>query len=175
MKKSPIIVTFLLVALAIPTFALAQPGQGPGPKDRPGYGWHHPGVAPEKAEAYGKIMDEHYAKAYPLGQEMRMKRMELEYMSRLERTEPKDITKLLNDMRGLEQQMDKMREATAERLQKEIGLDARDARLGMHFGHRGAGFGPGGCPGWDRDGGKYGCGGDWDGPRGDGPRHHRGR
>lgn len=163
-RKTPVIVTFLLLALAVPTFAFAGPGyhRGDGPRD--GRGYDRPALAPEKQEAFRKIMDDHYAKAAPLRKEMGEKRAELEYLSRLDKTEPATVKGLLSEISALGDKLDKLHEDTAKRVEKEIGIEARG--YGMH---RGGGYGDcgwrAGYDGGPRGGYGYGHGG----------RHHGGR
>ncbi|MDL2307572.1 periplasmic heavy metal sensor [Desulfovibrio sp. OttesenSCG-928-C06] len=154
-KKTPIIVTALLLSLAVPTIAFAGPyghrGYGPGS----GAGYERPALAPEKQEACRKIMDSHWDKAAPLRKELSQKRDELEYLSRLPQTEPKTVTGLLGDIQVICDKLDKLNEETAKRIEKEVGIDARGFGMGRHAG--------------------YGWHGNYDGPRHMGGRHHMGR
>ena len=139
-KNTPVIATFLLLALAVPTFAFAGPGGHRGGGYRHGYdgrgGYDRPALAPEKQEAVRKIMDDHRTKAEPLHREMSQKRAELEYLSRLDKTEPSTVTGLLNDIKGIGDKLAKLRDDTAQRMAQELGADYRGFGMGRGgYGH----------------------------------------
>ena len=85
-KNTPVIATFLLLALAVPTFAFAGPGGHRGGGYGHGYdgrgGHARPALAPEKTEAGRKIMDDIRTKAEPLHRGISQRRAQLEYLSR---------------------------------------------------------------------------------------------
>ena len=65
----------------------------------------------------------------------------------------------MNDIKGIGDKLDKLRDDTAKRMEKELGADYR----GFGMGRGGYGYGDCGF-----------CGG-YDGPRHGGGRHHMGR
>lgn len=142
------------------------PGYGPGPGygyHHPGYGpgWQHPAIAPEKQAAFEKIITEHRAKMQPLRNDMWAKQSELEYLSRADNAEAKDISKMVGELKTMREKAQAMRNDTAGKLSKELGISAEHAQALIGRG------GPCGAGNW----GTGPCG-YADGPRGP---HHGGK
>jgi plasmid maintenance system antidote protein VapI len=176
MKKSIFVVTVVALALAVPLVLNAAPDSAWNGSAQGRYA----DLPPEKAQLFDKILDEHADLARPLHRELKQKFMELEYVSRLQQAEVKDVTKLLDEINKIQNRVQDLDLATADKIQKQLGIAYRpgmnlqreyhgrwsNERYGNN--HRGSGWGNG-CGNNDRP---YGRG---HGSRHDGRwKHYRG-
>ncbi|MDR1242833.1 MAG: periplasmic heavy metal sensor [Deltaproteobacteria bacterium] len=177
MKKSIFVVTVVALALAVPLAlnAASDPARNSSEQGR------YADLPPEKAQLFDKMLDEHADLARPLHRELKQKFMELEYVSRLQQAEVKDITKLLDEINKIQNKVQDLELATEDKIQKQLGIAYRP---GVHFpgeyhgrwgnernrnDHRGSGWGGGCRNNYDRP---YGWG---HGSRHDGKwKHYRG-
>lgn len=167
LDRSALFACLLVLALAAP--AVAAPATGkPVPPAAPGEAYGPGGRAfsalpQEKRDAFFTIMGEFRDKTQPIREQLWAKKAILRALSGNPKTEPQQIESLVNDMSALRQQLYTERKAVAERVRKEVGIDAPFlAGFGPHngMGGMGCGMGYGGGPrGFHyRDGRGYGHG-----------------
>lgn len=181
-KTGALLLLMAAVLVAAPVYNTAwaaQRGPAPGQQGRGPMndGWRHPDVSPEQQAAFDKIIGEYNEKMRPLQNDLWAKQTELEYLSRSDRADPKDINRMINDIRNLREKCQAVADNTANKLAREFSISTGHAYAllgdcgmggcaGMGYGHRGMmgnghrgmGYGPRGH-GWDGHGG-------WGGHRG---------
>jgi hypothetical protein len=113
MKKSIFMVTVVAFALALPLALNAAPNYAQG---------RYADLPPEKAQLFDKILDDHANAARPLHRELKQKFMELEYVSRLQQAEVKDITKLMDEINKIQNKVQDLKLSTADKIQKQVGI-----------------------------------------------------
>ncbi|MDL2285327.1 hypothetical protein LJB93_01125 [Desulfovibrio sp. OttesenSCG-928-F07] len=121
-------------------------GMGPGMGQAAMPGWQHPAIAPEKQAAYEKIINSHIEKVAPMQEQLAAKYMELEYLSRNQKTEPKAISALVNEVQNLKGKLNDQCKTSAATLQKELGIESNHAYAllqGAHHGRGNFGYGMG--------------------------------
>lgn len=167
MKKNGVLVLLIAAMLvAIPVYGTALAAQrGPGPNAPQERGWQHPVIAPEKQAAFEKITADYRAKVQPLRNDLWAKHTELEYLSRGNNVDPKDISRLVADMKSIREKMQTLHENTAAKLAKDLNIASEHAFALL--GRGGCGMGPCGM-------GRSGMGAGFDGGCGDYRGDYRG-
>jgi hypothetical protein len=124
MKKTVFIITVVALALASPLILNAAHGTEQLPTETPQQRTeqHRNALAPEKAQLFDKIIKEHTAQARPLQRDLKQKFLELEYVSRLQKAEVKDVTKILDEIKSVKSSLHDLKQGTADRIQKETGI-----------------------------------------------------
>lgn len=170
---------FLLAAMlvAIPAYNTAIAAERGMPADReaprgemrPGPGWQHPEISPEKQAAFDKIATDFEAKMRPLRNDMWAKRTELDYLARTSNADAKAISKLVGELKNLREKAQALQAEYAAKLSKDLGITNNHACSLLGWGGRGhGGYGHGayGHRGYGYDCGCGGYDGDGPGPRG---------
>jgi hypothetical protein len=140
MKKNLFILAIVALALAV-SLPLASASAFP----RGGAEQDYSALPPEKARFIDKTLEEQASLTRPLHRELRQKFQELEYVSRLQKAEVKDITRILDEIKALQNRLEDLRQAATDKILKETGLDYRHALRspGGDYGRRHSGCGNG--------------------------------
>lgn len=166
MKKGtfvPLVAATVLASALLAGNAVAGPHHmGRGYHNGGWYGPAQQAISPEKQQAYDAIMKDFAKKTQELRDKLQAKQIELDTLGNSTNPNPEAVAKAAQELVTLRNQMNKEREALAERLNKEIGAPL----------YPGAGY-MNGCPGG------YGCWGYgpgmMNGDMGPGPRgYHQG-
>jgi hypothetical protein len=120
MKKTMFILAIVALALSAP---LAPDVASAFPRD--GAEQDYSALPPEKARFIDKTLEENATLTRPLHRELRQKYQELEYVSRLQKTEVKDVTRILDEIKSLQNRLDDLRQAANDKILKETGIDYR--------------------------------------------------
>lgn len=114
-------------------------------------------LTPEKQAQADAILNEFRTKTAPLHDKMWAKHTELNALSANSKTEPKDISRLTNELVDLRAQLRKEGEALDARLLKDVGLKTFYGTMPMHGGMGGMGGKCGGMGSMNmKHGGGYG-------------------
>jgi hypothetical protein len=170
MKKNLFILALVALALAAPLAAGSAAASARGGAEQ-----DYSALPPEKARFIDKTMEEQAALARPLHRELRQKFQELEYVSRLQKAEVKDVSRILDEIKSLQNKLDDLRQAANDKILKETGIDYRPGPRvpGGDYGRRNNGC----AGGYDRGHGWAGGDGRYEGrPQGwkHGSGHERG-
>jgi hypothetical protein len=152
MKKIFFILAITSLALAVPLAAGSATAFTRGAEQ------DYSSLPPEKARFIDNTLKEQASLSRPLHRELRQKFQELEYVSRLQKAEVKDITRILDEIKNLQNRLDDLRQAANDKILKETGIDYRP----------GPGFKGENCGRWNNSGNR---GHGWAG----GNRHYEGR
>lgn len=152
-KKALFGTLLAVLVISVPFAADARPYGHGGPDGPGGYGGWHQAIPQEKREAFDALRREHMDKVQPIREQMWVKRTTLDALSVNPKTDPKDITNLVNEISALRTQLFAERKAFADRVKKETGLDMP---YGMGMG-QGGGYGHQGRRGYGHGGHGKGC------------------
>jgi P pilus assembly/Cpx signaling pathway, periplasmic inhibitor/zinc-resistance associated protein len=146
MKRQTKIFYGALVAtllMATPFAAQARPFGPCYDVDRPGNGSPQ-SIAPEKREAFWKLMQGHREQTQPLRDRLWTASRTLDALEGNPKVEPKEIRDLVNEMAALRTQLHEQRKAFADKVHKETGIAMPLGHFGMRQGswrgHRGEDF-----------------------------------
>jgi len=143
----------VLGILAFGTAAFAY-GHGQGCGGNTAHGYGHKGncvmdnvqLTEEQQKKFDAIMDEFSARTLPLHEDLRAKHMELNALAGNDNVKPEKITQLVNGIKELRSKLFAERDAFAEKVKKEIGIEL-PAHSGMRGGFHGKhGYHRGSCP-----------------------------
>jgi zinc resistance-associated protein len=152
MRRMFIQVSFIVMVAALLSGITANSAEARG-----GYGYGRAlDLTPENQAKHDAIMKDFIDRITPIGEKLMAKRMEFEALKENTKAEPKQISKLSEEIASLYTQMTKERLALNERMKKELEIDLPPVRMGGYGGgHRGGYCGYGGGYG----GGRRGWGG----------------
>lgn len=124
MKKTVFSITVIALALAAPLLLNASQGPEALPPETPRYGTEqlYKALPPEKAQLFDQILKEHAAQARPLRRDLKQKSLELEYVSRLQKAEVKDITRILDEIKSVKSKLHDLKQSAADKILKETGI-----------------------------------------------------
>lgn len=150
MKKQSKAIYGALIAFAILAAPFAADARPFGPGSHGGYGMVGNQLPQEKLEQLYAMRQEHRAAMQPLTEQLWSKQSLLEALSRNPKTDPKELTALVNEISDIRAKINQERDAFAAKAQKETGY----AMPCEGYGMRGPGYGH-----HDRRGGGYHHGG----------------
>ncbi|MDL2210444.1 periplasmic heavy metal sensor [Desulfovibrio sp. OttesenSCG-928-O18] len=143
-KKALFGTLFAVLVISAPFAAEARPYGHGGPGY---YGGGYQAIPPEKQQAFDTLRREHFDKIQPIREQIWAKQTTLDALSANAKTEPKDITNLVNEISALRNQLFAEKKAFADRVKKETGLDLPYGMGpgGKYYGHKERrGYGHGG-------------------------------
>lgn len=127
---------------SLPVQAGSCPSQHPGRAE-----CLYQSLTPEKQAQFDAIMKNFDQKTAPLRDKIAAKHIELKTLGDANTPDPKAIGKASEELVSLRNEFAKERQAMVDRVAKEIGINIMPRK---HHGDCG-GFGPGKCPGGQRD------------------------